>query len=150
VTLEAVTVKVCDVDPCGTVTDLGTLAAVEELESDTVTPPLPAAAVSVTVPVPGCPLEIVEGLTEIPLSAAGAGLMVSANVLLTLESDAVSVTGVEVVTLPLVTVNVVDVDPCWTTTLAGTLAAAVLELESQTVQLPEGAAAVRVAVPVPV
>jgi hypothetical protein len=52
-TLPVATVNVCEVAPCGTFTDKGTLAAVElELDSDTVTPPLPAAAVNVTVPFP--------------------------------------------------------------------------------------------------
>ncbi len=51
-TVPAVTVKVAEVCPCGIVTVAGTLAAVVlELESDTVTPPLPAAAVRLTVPV---------------------------------------------------------------------------------------------------
>jgi hypothetical protein len=45
-------VNVAEVEPCGTVTLDGTLAAVElELESDTATPPTPAAVVRVTVPV---------------------------------------------------------------------------------------------------
>jgi hypothetical protein len=49
----AVTVNVAEVEPAGTVTLEGTLAAVElELESDTDTPPVPAAAVRLKVPVP--------------------------------------------------------------------------------------------------
>jgi hypothetical protein len=44
---------VVEVEPWGTVTLAGTLAAaVLELESATVTPPVPAAAVRLTVPVP--------------------------------------------------------------------------------------------------
>ena len=145
-----VTLKVVDVDPCGTVTLVGTPAAVLELVSETIAPPVPAAAVKVTVPVPDWPLVIVPGLTETLLNAAvtGTGLIVSANVLLTLVSDAVMVAGVDAVTLPVMTLKVVDVDPCGTTTLAGTVAA-VLELESQIVQPPEPAAVVRVTVPVP-
>ena len=47
------TMNVVDVDPCGMVTLDGTLAALLlELESETDTPPLPAAAVRLTVPVP--------------------------------------------------------------------------------------------------
>ena len=84
--MPAVTVNVADIEPCGTVTLEGTLAAVVlELESDTDTPPVPAAAVRVTVPVPVCPLTIVLELTEMLLSAAAGGLMVTPNVLLTLE-----------------------------------------------------------------
>ena len=82
-TVPAVTVNVAEVDPCGMVTVAGTLAAVEfELESDTVTPPLPAAAVRLTVPVPDWPLTIVLGLTDMLLSAAAGGLIVTANLAL--------------------------------------------------------------------
>jgi len=80
------TVKVADVEPCGTVTLAGTLAAeVLELESDTATPPVPATSVRVTVPVPAWPLTIVLGLTETLLRAAGSGVTVRPNVLLTPE-----------------------------------------------------------------
>jgi hypothetical protein len=85
-TLPAVTVNVAEVEPCGTVTVAGTLAAeVFELESDTDMPPLPAAAVRVTVPLPDWLLTIVLGLTETLLRAGGGGLMVRLNVLFTPE-----------------------------------------------------------------
>jgi hypothetical protein len=81
-----VTVNVTVVAPAGTVTLEGTVAAVVlELASDTTTPPVPAAVVRVTVPVPVCPLTIVLGLTEMLLSAAGDGLIVTPNVALTPE-----------------------------------------------------------------
>ena len=84
--MPAVTVNVADVDPAGTVTLAGTLAAeVLELERVTTTPPVPAAEVRLTVPVPVWLLMIVLGLTETPLNAAACGLMVTPNVLLTLE-----------------------------------------------------------------
>ena len=84
--MPAVTVNVADVDPAGTVTLAGTLAAVLlELESVTTTPPVPAAEVRLTVPVPVWPLMIVLGLTETLLNAAAGGLMVTPNVLLTPE-----------------------------------------------------------------
>ena len=52
-TVPAVTVNVAEVAPAATDTLDGTVAAeVFELESDTVTPPVPAAEISVTVPVP--------------------------------------------------------------------------------------------------
>ena len=80
------TVNVAEVAPCGTVTVAGTLAAVAfELESDTATPPLPAASVRVTVPEPDRPLTIVLGLTETPLKPAGGGLTVMPNVAFTPE-----------------------------------------------------------------
>ena len=82
-TVLAVTENVVEVEPCGTVIVVGTLAAAAlELESDTTAPPVPAGPVRVTVPVPDWPLTIVPGLTEILLKAAGDGLTVRANVLL--------------------------------------------------------------------
>jgi len=78
--------NVAEVAPCGIVTVEGTLAALAlELESDTVTPPGPAGVVRLMVPVPDWPLTIVLGLTETLLSAAGIGLTVTPNVLLTPE-----------------------------------------------------------------
>ena len=85
-TVPAVTVNVAEVCPCGTVTLDGTLATVVlELESDTATPPLPAAEVRLTVPVADPPLAIVLELTERLLSAGAGGLTVIPNVALTLE-----------------------------------------------------------------
>ena len=64
----------------------GTVAAeVLELDSDTETPPLPAAEVSVTVPLADPPLAIVPELTDKLLSAGGGGLTVTLAVALTLE-----------------------------------------------------------------
>jgi hypothetical protein len=81
-----VTVNVAEAEPAGTVTEDGTLAAVVlELESETEIPPLPAAVVKLTVPVPDWPLTIVLGLTEILLSAGGTGLTVTPNVTLVPE-----------------------------------------------------------------
>ena len=84
--MPAVTVNVAEVEPCRIVTLDGTLAAVLlELESETATPPVPAAEVRLTVPVPAWLLTIVLGLTETPLKAAAGGLIVTPNVLLTPE-----------------------------------------------------------------
>ncbi len=52
-------------------------------------------------------------------------------------------------TLPVLTVNVAEVEPCGIVTLEGTVAAVVLELESETETPPVPAADVRVMVPVP-
>jgi hypothetical protein len=84
--LPVCTVNVAEVEPCGTITLEGTRAALLlELDSETVTPPVPAAAVKLTVPVPVWPLTIVLGLTETPLSAADSGVIVTPNVMLTPE-----------------------------------------------------------------
>ena len=60
---------------------------------------------------------------------------------------AVIVTGVEVVTALVAIAKVALVAPCATDTLADTVAAAVLLLESETVNPPAGAAEVRATVP---
>jgi hypothetical protein len=79
--------KVAEVEPDGTVTLEGTeAAAVLEFDRLTVTPPVPAAAVRVTVPVAGVLPVTEDGLTETALRAAeAAGLTVSEAVLLTPE-----------------------------------------------------------------
>ena len=85
-TLPAVTVNVADVAPCATVTLDGTLAAEAlELDSDTTAPPVGAAAVNVTVPVPVCPLTIVVGFTDTLPSVTVDGMMVTVAVLVTPE-----------------------------------------------------------------
>lgn len=91
VTLPTVREKVAEVEPLGTVTLPGTLATPAlELDRDTLTPPLPAAFVKLTVPVADWPLTIVLGLTDTLLSAtllglAAGGLTVTENILLTPE-----------------------------------------------------------------
>ena len=78
--------NVIEFEPCGTVTLEGTVAAVVlELESATETPPVPACAVRLTVPVLDWPLPIALGLTETLLKAGADGFTVTPNVLLTPE-----------------------------------------------------------------
>jgi hypothetical protein len=85
VTLPVVTENVAVVEPCATMTDTGTLAAVEfELESDTTAPPEPAIEVRLTVPVPDWPPTIAAGLIVTLLSAGEGGFTVTTAVLLTL------------------------------------------------------------------
>jgi hypothetical protein len=147
-TLPAVTGKVCEEAPEGTVTDVGTPAALLELESVTTIPPVPAAVVRVTVPTPDWPLVITPGLTETPLSAAGIGFTVRVAVLLRPAKEAVKVAGVDPLTAPVVIGKLCEVAPDGTVTVPGT-PAAVLELDSVTIAPPLPAAEVRVTVPVP-
>ena len=142
-TVPAVTLNVADVEPCGTSTDDGTEAAVEfEDPSWTVTPPDPAGAVNDTVPVPDCPLGIEFGFTDRPLSAAGAGSMVTPVVSLTPPYEAVMVAEVAEPTLPPVTETDAEVEPCGIVRVAGTGRALGLELVSETATppVPAGAA----------
>jgi hypothetical protein len=85
-TLPAFTVNVAELDPGGIDTLEGTLATAGlELESDTATPPAPAGAVRLTVPVPVSPLMMLPGLTATLLSAGGGGLTVIPKVAFTAE-----------------------------------------------------------------
>jgi hypothetical protein len=80
-----VTAKVAELEPCRIVTVDGTVTLGLELERETATPPVPAAAVRLTVPVPDWPPTIVLGLTETLLRTGAGGLTVTPNVLLTPE-----------------------------------------------------------------
>ena len=84
-TFVVVTVNVADVAPCATVTLAGTRAALLELESDTAAPPEGAADVNVTVPVPDCPLTMLDGLTARLANETVTGLIVTLAVLLVPE-----------------------------------------------------------------
>lgn len=141
--MPAVIVKFAEVAPDATVTLAGTLAAAGLFElSETTAPPEGAAAVSVTVPIPDCPLTIVVGLTVRPLKAAAAapaGLIVTPNVSLAPEYEAVNVTDVGAVTVPALSVNVPEVDPCGMVRVDGMPAPAGDEV-SVTVSPPLGAA----------
>jgi len=84
-TVPAVIVNVAEVAPAATVAFAGTLTALAfELVSFTRAPPEGAAAVSVTVPVPDCPLVIVTALVVKPLSAASWELAASRGFTVTL------------------------------------------------------------------
>jgi hypothetical protein len=144
-------VNVALVSPSATVTLSGTVAAVVlPLVSATTNPPAGAGAVRVTVPVLVEPSTTAVGLM---LRAESEGLVVpvvtvSTDDLETPPPVAVIVAEVLLVTAPVVIVNAALVAPPVTLTLGGTAATEELLLANVTVCPPEGAAEVKVTVPV--
>jgi hypothetical protein len=140
--------KVALVAPCATDTLAGTVAAVLLSDSATVNPPAGAAAVSVTVPCEDAPPVTLVGLTETAESAAGSadGVTVRTAVRETPLAEAVIVV-VRVVGPARVEIGKVPLLR-WRVTVAGTVAAAVFELESETTKPPEGGPDERKMVPV--
>jgi len=142
-----VIVKLTDVACAGTVTLAGTVAAaVFELESVTTAPAGGALPVRVTVP----------AVVRPPVTLAGVIVTVEFAAAVTIRF-AVFVTDasvVEIVTVLLaatprvVIVKVTLAEPAGTVTLAGTVAAAVLLLETVTETPPAGATPLSVSVPV--
>lgn len=139
-TARDVTGKVIEVVFAGTVTLEGTLAAVDgEALNVTTAPTGPAFPVRVTVPTAFVPVETLVGETETVERAAGVTVTVA-------DADvprraAVIVTGVEDATPNVAIWNWVEiVAPALTTTVAGTVATDVFELERASVVLPAGAA----------
>jgi hypothetical protein len=142
-----VTVKLADVWPAGMVTEDGTVASkVSELLRLTVRPPVGAGPERVAVPVELLP-PATEAGEKVIVRSVGART-VSVAVLLEAPRVAVMVTVAFAATAEVVAVNVADVLPAVTVTLAGTLAAAVFELDRVTASPPEPAGPVRVTVPV--
>jgi len=135
------------VAPAATVTLAGTVAAVLLLESVTASPPAGAALVSVTVPCEAVPPVTLVGFTDTAESEAG-GDTVNTALRVAPPNVPLTVADVEALTDFVLTVNVAVVAPAATVTLAGTVAAAVLLLESDTTAPPLGAAALKVTVPV--
>src|SRR5262245_44875524 len=143
-TVVVVTVKVALVEPAGTVTLAATVAtAVLLLDSVTTVPPAGAGPLRVTVPcevLPPVTLVWFSVNEETVTVVGAAGFTVSVADWVTPPADAERVTAVEVVTVWVVTVKVALVDPAATVTLAGTVATAVLLLDSVTTVPPAGAA----------
>ena len=151
-TIDVLTVKVALVAPAGMNTLEGTLAAPLLLESVTLKPPAGAVPLSLTVPVEVCnPPTTLAGFSvseESVITGGGAGVTVSEAVLVTPAWAAEKVTAVDEATALVLTINVAVVAPAATVTPEGTLAAAVLLLESATCTPPAGAGALSVTVPV--
>src|SRR5271154_4818859 len=127
-----VIVNAAEFFPAGTSTCAATVARVGlELASATVTPPLGAAALSVTVPVTALPPFAVVGLSvSAARTAAAAGLTVKVVVFVTPPYEAESVVKVWVVTAEVVMANVAEFPPAPTVTLPGT-ATALLALDRE-------------------
>ena len=145
---EVVTVKVLLVDPAGTVTLAGTDAAAELSDSDTIAPPLGAAALSLTVPVDDAPPTTVVGLSVRDVSVTDVTrVMLNAANSVVLPRVATSC-AVVLSTGNVVTVNDALVAPAGTVTDAGTLAEPGRLLLRLTASPPAGAGLSRVTVPV--
>lgn len=146
-TPSVVTVNVADVAPAATTTDAGTVAfVVSELVSATLIPPGFALPFSVTVPVEGAPATRDVGLRTTEAMSAGLTVMFAVAAICCFTAEIV--TGVAAATPSVVTVNVADEAPAGTVTEAGTVAAAMFELERKTGTPPAGAAAEIVTAPV--
>lgn len=140
-----VTVNVAVVAPAATVTLTGVLEDVLSSDNVTTEPPAGAAPLRVTVPVEEVPPVTVTGLI-VKFERVGA-LIVRAAVFVTPARIPETVTLVLVPTATVVTLNVAEVVPAATVTLAGVVADA-LSSDRVTTAPPAGAVLVRVTVPV--
>jgi len=151
-TIPVFTVKLALMEPAGTVTLDGTLATPLLLESAICAPPEGAGPLKVTVPVEdpmsGPPITLGGfSVSEASVGSCG-GFTVREAVFVTPPKDAEMVTEVDAATALVVTVNVAEVAPAGTVTLEGTCATVVSLLDSETCAPLEGAAALKVTVPV--
>src|SRR5918994_1402943 len=141
--------KVALVAPCATDTLAGTVAAALPLDRETAKPPAGAADVSVTVPCDEAPPVTLAGFTAtVESDAAADGVTVRSAVRETPLAEAVMVV-VRVIGPARVETGKVPLDnPPWTIIVAGTVAAAVFELDNETTSPPAGAEPERKTVPV--
>jgi len=148
-TVVVITVKAALVLPAATVTLLGTLATALLLESDTTAPPEGAGAVRLTVPNEAFPPVVLVGFRvseEIVTGPPGVTVKSASLVVPLYVPEIVMLKVVD--TLVVLTAKVALVLPAATVTLAGTVATEEFPLERATTAPPEGAAALRVTVPV--
>jgi hypothetical protein len=140
-------VKVVELEPAGTVTVAGNVAFPVLEVIVTAKPPVGATALRVMVPV-----ELEGAVTVVGLSVrvvTPTWVRVRTAVLEAPLAVAVMVVLLLVVPAPTVTVKVVEVDPAGTVTVAGTVAAELLDANVTTTP-PVGATAERVTVPIDV
>lgn len=136
------------VAPGETVTVLGVWATGSLENRATTAPPGPAGAFSVTVPVEDVPPTTDVG-ANVRLVKTGGGVIVSVAANDVVPSLAVIVALVNVMTVDVATVNVDDVAPANTVTLAGTTSLELFDV-NVTTEPPVGAGASSVTVPIDV
>jgi len=141
-----VAVNVFEVDPAATVTDVGTVNRALLLDNDTVVPPDGAAWFRVIVQVLEALGPKLVGLQDRPVICVCATKLMAAFCVL-LPKLAVTVADWLLPMVPLVAVNVFEVDPAATVSDVGTVNRALL-LDNDTVVPPDGAAWFRVTVQV--
>src|SRR5207302_1508112 len=149
VTALVLTVNVALLAPAATVTLAGTVAVdVLLLVRVTAAPPAGAGPLSVTVPVEDCapPVTVVGFSVSVESVGKACGATASEPAFPTRRYYDLIVTGVDVVTALVVTVNVALLAPAATVTLESTLAAT-LSLESNTCAPPASAGPLSVTVP---
>src|SRR5438045_2028182 len=151
-TIPVFTVKLALMEPAGTVTLDGTLATPLLLESAICAPPEGAGPLKVTVPVEdpmrGPPITLGGfSVSEASVGSCG-GVTVRKAVFVTPPKDAEMVTEVDSAYALLVRAIVLDVTEAGGVTLEGGCVTAVSLLDSETCAPPEGAAALKVTVPV--
>jgi hypothetical protein len=142
-----VTVNVTLLASAATATLAGAIATRSSLlESAMIAPPVGAGPLRVTVPIEEAPPETLVGLRLTDDNVGG--VMVRTALRITPRYVAAIVARLRADTEFVATVNVAVVAPAATVTAAGTVALAVLSLESATAAPPAGAAALSVTVPI--